>query len=118
MTQSDFNILVKKNGSKNLGWRTDRLNYDPNDIENAFSQHWQNENKGRLGTNFGQGILQDLFFRRTEVFKGHETYQLFHKVSNKERLIVATVIQWLGTNVGFCFLREVLDKTGYKIVKK
>jgi hypothetical protein len=62
MEQSDFDLLIKKNGSKNLGWRTDRLNYDPKDIENALSQHWVKENKKKAGINFGQGILQDLFF--------------------------------------------------------
>jgi hypothetical protein len=39
------------------------------------------------------------------------------KITARERFIVATVIQWLGSNVGFCFLREVLKSCGYDIVK-
>ncbi len=114
-----FELLIKKNGSKNLGYMTDRLSYDPNDIENAFSSHWQKENKNKTNINSGHGILQDLFIEK----KGHpfnimnETF-CFVKISNKERLIVATIIQWLGTNCGFCFLQEALSKAGYKIVKK
>ena len=30
----------------------------------------------------------------------------------------ATIIQWLGSNVGFCFLELALDRAGLKIVKK
>jgi len=119
MEQSDFDLLIKKNGSKNLGWKTDRLNYDPKDIENALSEHWVKENKKKAGINFGQGILQDLFFQRTgHPFSVMADTKLFLKITNRDRLIVATVIQWLGTNVGFCWLREALSKAGYDIVKR
>lgn len=40
------------------------------------------------------------------------------EVSDRERFIVNTIIQWLGTNVGFGFLEEALDRAGYKIVRK
>jgi hypothetical protein len=119
MKQTDFDLLIKKNGSKNLGWKTDRLNYDPKDIENALSEHWVKENKKRAGINFGQGILQDLFFQRTgHPFSLMTDTKLFLKITNRDRLITATVIQWLGTNVGFCWLREALSKAGYDIVKR
>lgn len=35
----------------------------------------------------------------------------------KERVVVATVIQWLGSNVGWSFLTRVLDKMNYRIIK-
>ncbi len=116
---ASFELLIKKNGSKNLGYRTDRLSYDPKDIENAFSSHWQKENKNKTNVNSGHGILQDLFIeKRGNPFNIFNETFCYAKITNKERLIVATIIQWLGTNCGFCFLQEALDKAGYKIVKK
>ncbi len=115
----DFELLILKNGGKNLGYRTDRLGYDPKDIENAFSSHWRKENKKRPGTNSGHGILQDLFIeKKGNPFSLFQESFCYVKISKKERLIVATIIQWLGTNCGFCFLQEALSKAGYKIVKK
>ena len=40
------------------------------------------------------------------------------KITDRDRLVSATVVQWLGTNCGLCFLRETLEEAGYKIVKK
>lgn len=118
LDKKDFNLLIKNNGSKNLGWKTNRLEYDPHDIENAFSSIWQKHNIKERGINYGNGILQDLFFESSgnplSVFNPTVKHL---KINNRDRLIVATVIQWLGTNVGFCFLREVLKKAGYNIVK-
>lgn len=121
MDQKQFDKLIKVNGSKNLGYRTNRLEFDPNDLENAFSQHWQKENKKQAHINFGHGILQDLFFERDKQYSPLPTWDVvtcLHKVTKMERLIVATVIQWLGSNCGFCWLNEALNKAGYKIVKK
>lgn len=120
MEQTDFDLLIEKNGKKNLGWRTERLKFDKKDIENAFSKKWAIENKKNPGLNFGHGILQDLFF------SGHcfasitsqDIPKCHLKITNRDRLIVATVIQWLGTNVGFCWLRETLKLAGYDIVKR
>jgi len=105
--------IIKNNGSKNLGWRTDRLNFDPEDLENVFSKHWAKENDKIQGINYGYGILQDLFCSREKF-----TISMFLKIKNRDRLITATVIQWLGTNVGFCWLREALNNAGYDIVKR
>ena len=33
----------------------------------------------------------------------------------RDRIVAATVIQWLGSNVGFGFLEEALRKCGYRI---
>lgn len=118
MEQSEFDLLIKKNGSKNLGWQTDRLEFDKKDIENAFSFKWAKENKKNFGINNGHGILQDLFFERNKNPFSMFTLPCRLIITNRDRLIVATVIQWLGTNCGFCFLREVLSMAGYDIIKK
>jgi hypothetical protein len=38
-------------------------------------------------------------------------------LSHREATIAATLIQWLGTNVGFCFLENALKRCGYKSTK-
>lgn len=38
-------------------------------------------------------------------------------VTKREAEVAATVIQWLGTNVGFCWLETVLKSCGYSLVK-
>jgi len=59
--------------------------------------------------NQGHGTLQNLMFD----INGKA---MFH-ITENDRTIVATVIQWLGTNVGFCFLEAALKRCGLKIVK-
>ena len=67
--------------------------------EKAFFDQWLYEQESSLLTNLFQGSgLGDL-------------------VSHREATIAATLIQWLGTNVGFCFLESALKRCGYKIVK-
>jgi uncharacterized membrane protein len=41
-----------------------------------------------------------------------------HFVEKREAEVAATVIQWLGTNVGFGFLRRALEECGYEVVEK
>ena len=113
-----LNEIIKKKGSKNLGVFTNRLDFDKRGLEKAFSEKWRKENdkKRRRGLNFGLGILQDLFYYPHFQFHDSMNKPLL-EVTKRERVIVATVIQWLGTNVGLSFLEEVLKESGYKIVK-
>lgn len=39
-------------------------------------------------------------------------------VSHRDATLAATLMQWLGTSVGFCFLEVALRDCGYKIVQK
>lgn len=114
MEKQEFISLIKTNGSENLGWNTNRLRYDSKDIENALSEHWKKENIKQSHINHGYGILQDLFILNVGWFQRI----VLLKITFRDRLIVATVIQWLGTNCGFCFLNEALNKAGYEIVKR
>jgi hypothetical protein len=67
--------------------------------ESAFFDQWLHEQESSLLTNLFQSAkLGDL-------------------VSHREATIAATLIQWLGTNVGFAFLESALKRCGYKIVK-
>lgn len=89
-------------GIKNRGDFRERTEW--NSLEKAFADKWEELNK----TSYGDEIdhLQHLFDN-----PGH-----FHNVSASERFVVATIVQWLGTNCGFSFLSSVLRKEGMRIV--
>lgn len=84
-----------------------------NPLEAALASAWENQNKERHHINFGFGILQDLFMER-----GKHTWdtKCVHEVTDSERMVAATVIQWLGSNCGRSFYEEALRKCGYKVV--
>lgn len=114
MDNKDFEEAVKIKGSKNLGFFTKRLQFDEYDIENSFSKKWKEE-QNRTNINHGHGVLQDLFINPSgSMFKNDEAIT---KITDRDRLIVATVVQWLGSNCGMCFLNEVLSDSGYRIVR-
>lgn len=83
--------------------------------EEMFGRLWEHENKKRRGISYGHGILQDLMFSRIGMkdFDWPECRQI---IRNREAAIVATVVQWLGTNVGWCFLERALAMCGKRIV--
>lgn len=85
-----------------------------NPLEMLFARKWADENRRRRSINYGYGIFQDLFMER----KGwHNWASPVKIISKRERMIVATVVQWFGTNCGFSFLSEVLREYGYEIRK-
>lgn len=96
----------------NRGDCYERTKHSP--LEKALADLWEKEN-GRIGNvNYGQGILQDLFGEPHKFFGGRvPTWK--HVVTPKERWVVATVIQWLGTNCGQSFLQEAFRKAGFRI---
>lgn len=104
--------MAKKH--KNRGHMYDRVKHNPR--EAAFARHWEKENLRNPGTNYGRGILQDLFGEEHPMF-GHRAPHFKHIVTDSERFVAATVVQWLGSNCGMSFLREALAKCGYTIVK-
>lgn len=100
--------------SINKGCRINRTAFNLREL--AFAEHWADENERKTWINYGQGILQDLFIDRDPFWPfGPSSVKV---ISKRERMIVATVIQWLGSNCGFAFLREALNKCGYDIVPK
>lgn len=85
-----------------------------NPLEKALADQWEIVNKKSHSINYGQGLLQDLFGRAHPTF-GHRVPDWIHVVTPKERWIVATVIQWLGSNCGQSFLNEAFRKAGFRI---
>jgi hypothetical protein len=96
--------------------------------EKVFADLWEKENERRPGINYGMGILQDLMVTQRE--PGPKDYAVADRmatfkwrrvafvVTPRERVIVATVIQWLGTNVGWCFLSRCVEACGYRLVRR
>lgn len=105
-------------GGVHKGYKHERMKYTDNELEKLFYKEWKEENKNRPHINYGYGALQDLFCyydKSTPVLNRTR----FHIVTNKrDQYIAATIIQWLGTNCGFAFLKSVLAKAGYDIVKR
>lgn len=84
---------------------------DFNHREHAFASLWQKENALRRGINHGGGILQDL------MVDPNKTWLWRAIISNRDAAIVATVVQWLGSNVGMDFVRRALKRCGYEVVE-
>lgn len=107
-----IDLAVKQDGFlSNKGYKWERINSNPR--EKAFYEQWLKENEPRPGLNFGQGILQDLFIERGE--DSPFTKKWITEITNRDRMIAATVIQWLGTNCGMAFLYDALKRFGARI---
>lgn len=99
-------------GKKNRGYMYRRVFY--NEREKAFADQWEKECRPIRGINFGQGILQDLFFEQRGPFNNVKAVLW---ITYRDRYVVATIVQWLGSNCGMSFLHESLKRFGYKITK-
>lgn len=94
--------------------------------EHAFAKAWERENTPTVGAGLRDfGVVQALMFNQNPHAAGAPRahpcfwweYPLRFWITNKEAAIAATVIQWLGSNVGFDFLRRTLAACGYKVVR-
>jgi hypothetical protein len=77
-----------------------RYRFGDNPLEKKFADEWQRRNGGR-------GVLDYLLAKDNNRPAG--------EVSDRDAEVAATVIQWLGSHVGRCFLDDVL---GTKLVDK
>jgi hypothetical protein len=80
--------------------------------ERAFAEAWRLENKGR------SPMLALLMLKSEAVGISGLAVRDDHlhaHVGLRESRIVATVMQWLGSNIGFSFLETTLARAGYRI---
>lgn len=96
----------------NVGIRAERIK--TNAREKAFYEEWLKENEPHGFISNGHGILQDLFIEKS--FEPLGTTKILEHISSRDRVIVATVIQWLGSNCGMSFLTSSLDRFNARIV--
>jgi hypothetical protein len=115
----------KLNQKRNLGLCWERAESDFGDgrvnPEKAFQEAWDHENSPHTGF----GIGQEIFIVSKESannFDGKNTDDIpyggnvcVYKLSTREYRILATFVQWLGTNCGFGFLQGALQRCGYSI---
>ena len=79
--------------------------------EAAFAKQWAKQCEPVSAVNDGNGTLQGLM---NEKDNPHYVYE----ITQRDATIVATVIQWLGTNCGMEFLGRALRDCGYELEKK
>ncbi len=88
--------------------------------ERIFGEHWRRENDERRG----DGILQKLMVRPDKPGKESFSRRLgfggprVFIIGRIEAKIAASVVEWLGTNVGFGFLTGVLRECGFDLVPR
>lgn len=94
----------------NRGFMYERTQW--NDLEAAFARRWEQENEDRPGVS--GGMLQMLFMKPS---RNNLLFELPERmITPTDRYVVATVVQWLGSNVGLSFLNECLRECGMTIV--
>jgi hypothetical protein len=85
--------------------------------EKVFAEAWAHENRG-------EKVSQELMRRpprpgeKAFDFSWAQPVRVAFWIGKKERTIIATIVQWLGSNVGFDFLTRCLQACGYDVVKK
>ena len=100
---------------RNRSWSWKRTAHNPR--ERVIAAMWQKECRRDASVNSGLGIAQGLLTKASEYFfQPHGGFVAV--LGNREAMIAATMIQWLGTNVGMCFVTEALRRMGYKVEKR
>lgn len=105
--------------SLNVGLWADRLNPErDNPREIAFAEQWERDNSCRVKIGGHEPHLLNPLLYGIGVDLNDSTVTLNPDGLERDRIVAATVIQWLGSNVGFDFLRQSLDRFGCRIVDK
>jgi hypothetical protein len=99
----------RRRGLLHHGLDRSRLRHTNGDLENAFADAWEKQND-RYDS---QGDLLRLLMHRGDSPLGW--YRMPFEITQRDAVIVATVVQWLGTNCGFAFLTEALEKCNYQV---
>ena len=91
------------------GLHTRRLSQNP--IEKALSDGWAEEIVSVSSIN--ENTLLDGLLE----LQGRENNRPIGYATDRDHVIAATVVQWLGSPVGFYFLRGALKEAGYEVNK-
>lgn len=92
---------------KHIGKSVHRLNGNPR--ERIFAESWEKENERYTGK--PHSTLAWLLHCTS-------SNMVWDEPSTDECVVAATVIQWLGSPVGFSWLTETLDRAGYVLKEK
>jgi hypothetical protein len=111
---------------QHVGKHADRMEHpcQSTDREKAFADAWSATNNPPEFLNYGLGTL-DYLLHVTEGPVTEESLGIWdHRLTRtgnltqEEATAAATVMQWLGTNVGFCMLEEALKACGYTLNRR
>ena len=105
---SDVKINDTK-GKEVRGLHTRRLSQNP--IEKALSDGWAEEIVSVSSIN--ENTLLDGLLE----LQGRENNRPIGYATQRDHVIAATVVQWLGSPVGFSFLQRALEGAGYEVNK-
>jgi hypothetical protein len=97
---------------RHTGWKVERCRWGL--LERIFAERWRAENVRDRYT--AGGILQQLFMRQEGESRWYWRPRLL--INRRDSMVAATVVQWLGTNVGYGFLTECLRRAGLRIVEE
>lgn len=82
-----------------------------NPAEVVYAEQWEIENKRVPELNNGFGALE---LSLNSPVKDELHSGLFHypisPITQRDAFVAATVIQWLGTNIGRCFMQKCVEK--------
>lgn len=97
----------------------DRLDHPASALERAYAAAWREENV--KSWQFGGPLLQVLLTVGPEnpfaIFVDTEKRKRVYEVNQRDAHVAATVVQWLGTNIGRMFVEDILKGEGFKLVK-
>lgn len=84
---------------ENSGLNQHRFSQNP--LEEKFAKIWDNLNTDQFGKIDGSGILEWILTKNPP--------EPLKSVTERDRKVAATIIQWLGSPVGQGFLSKVLQ---------
>lgn len=88
-------------------------------LEKAFAEAWEKENNPSSMLNYGVGTGVGLLcMEPSEMAITFGGFAQVRELTQEEATAMATAIQWLGSNCGFCFLSMVLEQCGYVVKRR
>lgn len=104
---------------KHVGLHADRLSPDrDNPIEVAFAREWREQNN--LSHTAAYLVQVPCAADDKDCIQsccGGHVKKPFGDLTQEHATVMATLVQWLGSTCGMCFLREALGMAGYEIVR-
>ena len=97
--------MAKVKELKHEGLRADRIIDDG--PEKIFAELWLEENKRLTGINHGYITFECILNTVRVAYCGEQLEgHLFTEPTQRDADVAATIIQWLGTGIGKCFLEK------------
>lgn len=112
-SQKYANKINKKLLERNRGFGYNRTTYVHGIREKLFYEMWHKINVEKRGFNGGQTALQLLISNtlQNSIMSGLQKRIPKDEIATeRDYKIAATVVQWLGSSVGYSYLKEVVQK--------